>query len=48
MTNMRSACPLCQEVFEDQHFLETHASTCDGPIHTENMALFKGEACLWQ
>ena len=29
------SCPFCQKVFEDQDFLETHASTCDGPIHTD-------------
>ena len=31
----QGSCPLCQVNFHDQSVLETHASTCDGPIHTQ-------------
>ena len=33
--SFQGSCPLCQVHFDDQNVLETHASTCDGPTHTQ-------------
>jgi len=48
--SFQGSCPLCQVHFDDQNVLEIHASTCDGPSHTQpegkNLTLFKHEADL--
>ena len=33
--SFQGSCPLCQVNFHDQNVLEIHASTCDGPTHTQ-------------
>ena len=33
--SFQGCCPLCQVHFDDQNVLEIHASTCDGPTHTQ-------------
>ena len=33
--SFQGSCPLCQVHFDDQNVLEIHASTCDGPTHTQ-------------
>ena len=33
--SFQGSCPLCQVHFDDQNVLEIHASTCNGPTHTQ-------------